>query len=34
VAAIARRWGWASHSQFAVAYRKRFGVPPSHTLRS
>jgi AraC-like DNA-binding protein len=34
VAVIARRWGWASHSQFTVAYRKRFGVPPSHTLRS
>ena len=27
VALIARRWGWASHSQFTVAYRKRFGVP-------
>ncbi len=34
VAAIARSWGWASHSQFSVAYRKRFGVLPSHTLRS
>ena len=29
VALIARRWGWASHSQFTVAYRKRFGVPPA-----
>jgi AraC-like DNA-binding protein len=34
VAVIAHRWGWASHSQFTAAYRKRFGVPPSHTLRS
>ena len=34
VAAIGRRWGWASHSQFTAAYQKRFGVPPSHTLRS
>jgi AraC-like DNA-binding protein len=34
VAAIARRWGWASHSQLTVAYQKRFGVLPSRTLRS
>ena len=34
VAVIARRWGWASHSQFTAAYQKRFGVSPSHTLRS
>jgi AraC-like DNA-binding protein len=33
VAGIARRWGWASPSQFAAAYRRRFGVPPSQTLR-
>lgn len=33
VAAIARTWGWASPSQFAAAYRRRFGVPPSQTLR-
>lgn len=34
VAAVARRWGWASHSRFTVAYQQRFGVLPSHTLRS
>ena len=32
VAAIARRWGWASPSQFTVAYQERFGVLPSDTL--
>ena len=34
VAAVARRWGWASPSQFTAAYRQRFGVLPSHTLRA
>lgn len=34
VAAVARRWGWTSHSRFTVAYQKRFGVLPSHTLRA
>jgi hypothetical protein len=29
-----RRWGWTSPSQFTAAYRRRFGVPPSQTLRS
>ncbi|MFI5956325.1 AraC family transcriptional regulator [Cryptosporangium sp. NPDC051539] len=33
VATVARRWGWASARQFAAAYRRRFGVLPSHTLR-
>jgi transcriptional regulator GlxA family with amidase domain len=33
VAAVARRWGWASAGQFAALYRQRFGVRPSHTLR-
>jgi AraC-like DNA-binding protein len=33
IAEIARRWGWASASQFAVAYRRRFGILPSHTQR-
>jgi AraC-like DNA-binding protein len=33
VAEIAGRWGWASPAQFATAYRKRYGMPPSHTLR-
>lgn len=33
VAAVARRWGWASPAHFAAAYRQRFGVPPSYTLR-
>jgi len=34
VQAVARRWGWASPSQFTVAYQRRFGVPPSRTLRT
>jgi AraC-like DNA-binding protein len=34
VAAVAHRWGWTSPSQFTAAYRRRFGVPPSQTLRS
>jgi AraC-like DNA-binding protein len=34
VAAVARRWGWANPAHFAAAYRQRFGVPPSHTLRT
>ncbi len=34
VAQIARRWGWASPANFATAYRKQFGLPPSHTLRT
>jgi AraC-like DNA-binding protein len=33
VAQIARRWGWANPAHFATAYRKRYGMPPSHTLR-
>jgi AraC-like DNA-binding protein len=33
VAEIARRWGWANPAHFATAYRKRYGMPPSHTLR-
>jgi transcriptional regulator GlxA family with amidase domain len=33
VAAVARRWGWVTASQFTQAYRQRFGVLPSHTLR-
>jgi len=34
VAAVARRWGWASPSQFAAAYQRRFGETPSRTLRT
>jgi AraC-like DNA-binding protein len=34
VAAVARRWGWASSGQFAAAYRRAYGRPPSQTLRS
>jgi AraC-like DNA-binding protein len=34
LAAVARRWGWTSHSRFSVAYQKRFGVLPSRTLRA
>jgi AraC-like DNA-binding protein len=33
VAGVARTWGWASPSRFAAAYRQRFGLQPSHTLR-
>jgi len=25
---VARRWGWASLSQFNLAYRRRFGKLP------
>jgi AraC-like DNA-binding protein len=32
VTRIARRWGWVSPTQFAAAYRRQYGVPPSHTL--
>ena len=34
VAAVAHRWGFAHLGRFASAYRSRFGVPPSETLRS
>ncbi|MFY9932324.1 MAG: AraC family transcriptional regulator [Streptosporangiaceae bacterium] len=34
VGEIARLWGWASPANFATAYRKHFGVSPSHTLRT
>jgi AraC-like DNA-binding protein len=34
VAAVARRWGWISPGQFAVAYQRRFGEPPDRTLRT
>jgi AraC-like DNA-binding protein len=34
VADVARKWGWAGRTQFTAVYRRRFGVPPSHTLRS
>ena len=34
VAAVACRWGWSKPGQFAAAYRQRFGVLPSHTLRA
>ena len=34
VAAIARRWGWANSSHFAVAYREAYGRYPRHTLRT
>jgi AraC-like DNA-binding protein len=33
VAGVARRWGWASPSRFAAAYRQRFRLQPGHTLR-
>jgi AraC-like DNA-binding protein len=34
VAEISRAWGWANPANFAAAYQKQFGVPPSHTLRT
>jgi AraC-like DNA-binding protein len=34
VAAVARRWGWTSPSQFAAVYQRRFGEAPSRTLRT
>ncbi|MCZ7436963.1 AraC family transcriptional regulator [Micromonospora sp. WMMC241] len=33
VAAIARRWGWASPGRFAAAYRQTYGRSPGETLR-
>jgi AraC-like DNA-binding protein len=33
VAAIASRWGFTNLGRFAAAYRARYGVAPSHTLR-
>ncbi|WP_436526767.1 AraC family transcriptional regulator [Actinoplanes sp. HUAS TT8] len=33
VAAVANRWGFAHLGRFASAYRARFGVSPSETLR-
>jgi AraC-like DNA-binding protein len=34
VSTVARKWGWASPSQFSLAYQERFGVRPSHTLKN
>ena len=34
VADIAFRWGFGHVPRFAAAYRERYGVPPSQTLRS
>ncbi|MEV0898691.1 AraC family transcriptional regulator [Actinoplanes sp. NPDC049802] len=34
VATVAHRWGFAHLGRFASAYRKRFGVSPSETLRA
>lgn len=33
VAGIASKWGWSSPRVFEAAYRRRFGVLPSQTLR-
>ncbi|MBS1696166.1 MAG: AraC family transcriptional regulator [Actinobacteria bacterium] len=33
VSEVAARWGFSSGSRFASAYRRRYGVSPSHTLR-
>jgi hypothetical protein len=32
-AGVARRWGWASFSQFSLAYRRRFGKLPRLSWR-
>jgi transcriptional regulator GlxA family with amidase domain len=34
VGQIALRWGFAKRSRFAAAYRRTYGVNPSHTLRT
>lgn len=34
VTAVARRWGWVSHSGFTAMYRQRFGRSPGQTLRA
>jgi AraC-like DNA-binding protein len=34
VATVARRWGWASPSQFTKAYKQHYGKPPGRTLRA
>jgi transcriptional regulator GlxA family with amidase domain len=34
VAGVARKWGWASPSGFAAAYRQQFRVAPGRTLRT
>ena len=34
VAAIALKWGFAKPGRFAIEYRKVYGSPPSHTLRT
>src|SRR5580693_1816686 len=34
VAAIARRWGWASPASFASTYHRQYGQAPSVTLRT
>jgi transcriptional regulator GlxA family with amidase domain len=34
VASLAARWGFTHLGRFAVEYRRRFGIYPSHTLRS
>ncbi|GAA2069180.1 hypothetical protein GCM10009801_18430 [Streptomyces albiaxialis] len=33
VTAVAARWGFLQPGRFAAAYRRAYGVPPSHTLR-
>ncbi|MFC4017139.1 helix-turn-helix transcriptional regulator [Micromonospora sp. GCM10011542] len=34
VSAIARRWGFASHSRFTARYQASYGVPPSATVNA
>ncbi len=34
VTEIALRWGFTHQGRFASMYRQRYGMPPSHTLRS
>jgi AraC-like DNA-binding protein len=33
VSEVAFRWGFTHLGRFAGAYKERFGVPPSQTLR-
>ncbi|MGR7000479.1 helix-turn-helix domain-containing protein [Yinghuangia aomiensis] len=33
VTEVSLRWGFAHQGRFAAAYRRRYGVPPSTTLR-
>ena len=34
VADVARRWGFAHHGRFSIAYREKYGEHPRQTIRS